>query len=87
MATFRSFLSRWILVAAVFCGSFISLGAAFVPFGTPIPGACGPVLLSPSREVRIPLGPMEVKPFFRHCAVLSRLEALVLTERTVARSA
>lgn len=86
MATFRSVFSRWIFAGAVFCISFASLGAAFAPLSPSFPWFPDPMRLGPSAESRIVSGPIKAKPSFRHDAVLSRLEELVLTHRAISVS-
>ena len=87
MATFRSVLSRWIFVAAIFCGSFTSMGAAFAPLSPSFQGSLDPMRLGSSLESRIVSGPMETKFSSRRDAALSRLEELVLAHRAISISA
>ena len=87
MATFRSVLSRWIFVAAVFCGSFTSMGAAFAPLSPSFQKSFDSMRLGPSMESRIVSGPMEAKSSSRRDAALSRLGELVLTHRAISTSA
>lgn len=85
MATFRSILSRWIFLGAIFFGSFISMGAAWVPLSPSLQVPLDPMRLGPLRELRPVSGPVEATSSQRD-SVLSRLGMLVFTERAIATS-
>ena len=87
MATLRSILSRWILAAAVFCGSLTSLGAAFAPLSPSCPGPLDIMRLAPSVESRIVSGPMEAKSSSHRNASLSHLGELIFTHHAISISA
>ena len=85
MVTFRSV--RWVFAVAVFCGSFISLGATFAPLSPSFQGSLDPMRLDPSLESRVLSGSIEVKFSSHRDAALTRLGALVFTEQAIATSA
>ncbi len=87
MATFRSILSRWIFLSAVFFGSLISLGAVFAPLSPSFQGPFDPMRFGSSVETRVVSGLAEaMSPSLRDPA-LGRLEELVLTHRAISTSA
>ena len=86
MATFRSVLCRWVFAGAVLFGSYISLGAIFVPLSSTLQRSPDLMRLGPLVELRITSGSVETKLSSRHNVVLDRLEELVLTHLAISAS-
>ena len=87
MATFRSVLTRWIVLVVVLCGSFSSTGAVFAPPSAPFQGSLNPIHLGPAVGEKIFSGSMGEKSASFCNAALNRLGALVITHRAIAISA
>lgn len=87
MATLRSIFFRRIVAAALFCGSLISLGAAFAPWGPSFLRAPDPMPVGPSLESGFVPDTAEVRLSSGRGAVFGRLEELILTHRAISVSA
>ncbi|MEI7751660.1 MAG: hypothetical protein WCJ71_06170 [Candidatus Omnitrophota bacterium] len=87
MATFKSVLSRWIVLVVVLCGCFLSTGAVFAPPSVSFQGPLNPMPLGPSVVEKFFFDSMGTKPASSCNAALNRLGSLVITERAIGKSA
>ena len=87
MATFKSFVLRWMFAIAVFLGSFVSFGAAFAPYSPPHHAFSGTERLNLFSDPRTLSGTALTRSLSRQDAALDRLGELVLTHRAIAVSA